>query len=108
MRGGLPKHLTTKEHAIVTGRKKTKNARSNQNSNLISTFLSPLDLQKIQMIPHLQGIVGYAQERVTASVACEGEVGKVPDGGCRKFEQDNEGGTTSVACKGDPTKSGYL
>ena len=83
---GLPKHLTTKAHAIVTGRKKKK-SKPTKNSNLISTFLSPLDLQQIQMSPHLQGIVGYAKERVTSNVACEVEVGKVPDGGCGNFEQ---------------------
>ena len=40
-------------------------------------------------------------------MAWEGEVGHDPEGGSRKFEQDPEGGTASVANKGYPTKSGY-
>ena len=41
-------------------------------------------------------------------MAHEGEVGHVPEGGGRNFEQDPEGVTASVDRKGDPTKSGYL
>ena len=38
----------------------------------------------------------------------EGEVGHLPEGGGRNFEQDTKVGTTSVTRKVEPTKSGYL
>ena len=37
-----------------------------------------------------------------------GEVGNVPEGVGGNFEQNPEGGTASVARKGDSAKSGYL
>ena len=50
----------------------------------------------------------HSPERVTASVACEGEVRHMPEGGGGNFGQDCEGSTVSVAHVGDTTKSGYL
>ena len=36
------------------------------------------------------------------------EVGNVLEGGGGNLEHDPEGGTASVACERDPTKSGYF
>ena len=41
-------------------------------------------------------------------MSCKGELGNVPDRGGGTFEQYPEGGTVSVAHKGDLTKSVYL
>ena len=45
---------------------------------------------------------------MTARVAGKGEVGHVPEGGGKYFDQDPEGGTVIVAYKEYPNKSGYL
>ena len=41
-------------------------------------------------------------------MAREGEVGNVPGGGVRNFEQDSEGGTANISLELEPTKSVYL
>ena len=76
--------------------------------HLISTFLSPLALRQCQLRSRLQGRLGNAPKRVTASVACEGEVRHVPYGGSGNFGQYIEGGTTSMDCEVDPNNSGYF
>ena len=63
---------------------------------------------RLEPVPYQQGRVGNAPQKVTESVYHKGELGNVPEGGGRYFEQDPEGGTTSVALKDDTTKSGYL
>ena len=45
-------------------------------------------------------IVGHAPERVTESVACEGEVSHIPESGGGNFGQDTEGVNTSVDQEG--------
>ena len=40
-------------------------------------------------------------------MAYEVESGKAPKGGEGNLKPDPEGGTASVACEGDPIKSGY-
>ena len=77
-------------------------------SNSISVLVSPLASWWIQMQPRLRGRVCRAPERVTASVACKGGVGHVPEVGGGKFEQYTEGGTASVSLKGDPKNPGYI
>ena len=52
--------------------------------------------------------MGDKTEKVTARLACEGESGQAPGGSEGNLKPDPEVGTTSVVCKGDPTKSGYL
>ena len=47
-------------------------------------------------------------ERFTSSVARKGEERNTPEGGDRKFGQYQEEGTTIMARKGEPTKSGHL
>ena len=56
----------------------TETPRPTKTSNLLYNFSSALVLYKIQLHPHLQGIVGHAPERVTASVSHKGEVGNTP------------------------------
>ena len=41
-------------------------------------------------------------------MACKEEARHAPEGGGWNFVQDPEGGSASVACKGYPTKPGYL
>ena len=50
----------------------------------------------------------HAKERVTTSVACEVEIMHTPEVVGGNFEQYYEGVATSVARKGDPTKTGCL
>ena len=71
----------------------TKTPRPTKPNNLLSTFLSPLESWKIQLIPRHVGIVGRAPERVTARVDNEREVVHVPEGGGVYFEQYPEGST---------------
>ena len=52
--------------------------------------------------------MSYPSERVAAIVACEGEVRHIPEGSGGNFLQYPKGGTASVACEGDPTKSGHI
>ena len=47
-------------------------------------------------------------ERVSASIACEGEVRHVPEGGGGSFVKYPEGGNASVYREIETTKSGYL
>ena len=47
-------------------------------------------------------------EIAAASVPREEEVRHVPEGGGGNFGKDTEGGTSSVDCKEDPTKSDYF
>ena len=77
-------------------------------SDLLSTLLFTLDLRQFQLRPRLRRKVGHPPERVAESVAREGEVRQVPEGGYRNFVQDTEGYTVSVGHGVDPTKSGYL
>ena len=86
----------------------TKTPRPTNPYNLISTLLSPLVLWQFQLLPRRQGRVGHAEERLAASVDCEGELRHIPEGGRRKFGKYTEGVTISVAREGDPTKLGYL
>ena len=86
----------------------TKTPSPTNPSNLFYTVLSPLASYQCQLHPRLQGIVSHAPEKVAVSVACKGEVIHIPEGGGRKFGPDPERGTASVACYGDPKKSGYL
>ena len=52
--------------------------------------------------------MGKKPEKVTASLACEQELGHSPEvseGNLKKYPEE---GTASVAREGEPTKSGYL
>ena len=71
---------------------------------LFSIFLLPLSSCQCQLCPRSRGIVGHPQNRFKSSVAREGEVMHVPDGGGGNFGQYPEGGTSGVARKGYPTK----
>ena len=51
--------------------------------------------------------MGYTQERVIASGACEVEIGHLLELGGGNFVKYPEGGTTSVYHKVKPNKSGY-
>ena len=53
------------------------------------------------MLPYRQGKVGYAPNKVTASVDCEVKVRHVPDGGGGNFGKYCEGGTASVSHEGN-------
>ena len=87
-------------------RVKKKNPSPTKPSNLFSTLLLPLASRQCQLCPRHRG--SHFSERVAESVACEGEVRHVPEGGGGKFGQDTKVGTTYVAHKVDTTKSGYL
>ena len=52
--------------------------------------------------------MGDKPEKVTASLDFEGELRQAPEDSEVKLKTDPEGGTTSVAQKGYPTKAGYL
>ena len=86
----------------------TKATRPTNPSNLISTLLFQLESWKCQLHPRFPGRVCHTIDRDTASVAREGERGHDPEGGYGNIEKYPEWVTTSVTCKGDTTKSGYL
>ena len=46
-------------------------------------------------------------DKVTATLACQGEPGQAPEGTEEDLKPDPEGGTTSVAHEGERTMSGY-
>ena len=70
MREVFKNRLKIKSHTMMT---KTKNTRPTKRYNFISTFLLPLDLQQHELCPRFRGRVGHSNERVAASVFCEGE-----------------------------------
>ena len=72
--------------------------------NLFYTLLSHLISWQRQLHPRCQWRVGHTPDRVTEIVAREGEVRHFPEGGGGNYVQDPEGGTASLACKGDTTK----
>ena len=85
---------------------KKKMTRPTKTSSLFSTLLSPFYLWQCQLRTSHRGRLDHAPERVTASMAHEGEVRHVSEGGGGNLGQYNEGGNTRVDCDGDPTKSG--
>ena len=52
--------------------------------------------------------MGDKTDKFTAILDFEGESGQAPGTNEGNLKPDPEGGTTSVACEGEPTKSGYL
>ena len=75
---------------------------------LYSALLLPLALQNCQLRPRQQRRIGDKHEKVTAILDCGGELGQASEGSEVNPKTYPEGGTASVACKGDPNKSGYL
>ena len=90
-------------------RVETKNIPSPPKPNIFYfTLLLPLALRYFQHHPYQQERMGDKPEKFTACLTCKGESGQAPEGSEGNLKPDPEGGTASVHCEGDPTKSVYI
>ena len=73
-----------------------------------STLLLPLASWHFRLSPRRQGRIGEKTKKVTAILAFKDKSGQAPEGSEGNLKPDPEGGTASVHCEGDPTKSVYI
>ena len=74
MREGLSNKFKNQAHAMMTGRTK-KTPSPTKLYNLLSSLLFPLVSWYSQLRSSFRGIISHEPDKVTASVACKGELG---------------------------------